>query len=642
MMVRIFTSRIHLVSVLLLAAAMAYGQSAPPPNAPTTRAPKASLQIQQQANPPKKPPVSDEMLMVERARRAEQMGDYNRALSIWKEVLNRSPWNAEAIQGIPRALLISKKIEAADSFITGYLDKSAFRNEAAISSADPTSRFSLMLIQGQIALAKSDEKKAWEIWNAALKQTGNDPDAVRALVNLLQQNRRWEDSEKVIRDFRTTAKQPAFMALELAFSLRGQMNYVSSVEELLVFAASAPSSWQIATNYLNQYPDDSSAARQINGVLKKAINKDKKNSTLWRLMAGYAHKSGRADEAVDATAAADSLSDSGGNLLMALGGQMLQEGEIEPARRAYQRALARKPAPDVSARCELGLGKCCEALRQWDEAKKVYQTFIEKHPLFKEVGEAKFHLGQLLLDHEHNAVAAKQIFADLWQKPVGVSRSQIGLRMGDCHAWLGDFDAAIKTWTDAAGATGNPLSEDGTQALMRMVRANLWRDSTNRALDLLDSIQTGNPANSSFNEAVLYGDLLGEGGFHGAIRAFADADFASFRHDDSLAAPKYQEAADLLKSGRLAEWARFAQALALRDAGKPQQAIAVLDSFVATFTESVDLDRAKYTRAVIRMDDLHDRQGALTEFQNFLIEHPRSLYLEQARRRARILADKIS
>ena len=58
---------------------------------------------------------------------------------------------------------------------------------------------------------------------------------------------------------------------------------------------------------------------------------------------------------------------------------------------------------------------------------------------------------------------------------------------------------------------------------------------------------------------------------------------------------------------------------------------------VVTISES-----QAYTQALIRMEDLHDPATALQEFQQFLIDHPRSMYLEQARRKARILTNRVS
>ena len=115
-----------------------------------------------------------------------------------------------------------------------------------------------------------------------------------------------------------------------------------------------------------------------------------------------------------------------------------------------------------------------------------------------------------------------------------------------------------------------------------------------------------------------------------------------FRQENEKAAESFSIAAGMLKFGQIAEWSRFQQALALRQAGRPDAAIAVLDTFIVNHSESVNLDRAKYTQAIIRADDLGDLEGALDQLQQFLIEHPRSLYLEQVRRKARIISNQVS
>ena len=94
--------------------------------------------------------------------------------------------------------------------------------------------------------------------------------------------------------------------------------------------------------------------------------------------------------------------------------------------------------------------------------------------------------------------------------------------------------------------------------------------------------------------------------------------------------------------GRLAEWCRISEAEALRLSGRPADAIAALDKFAESFPESADLPRAKYLQAVITLEDLKNEDQALKLLQDYLVEYPRSLYLEQARRKARVLANKVS
>jgi len=598
-----------------------------------------------QPQQPKKMPaknLSDEAMIAERARRAEAAGDYARALPLWQELANRSPWDPEAVQGVPRVMLVLKKYDDAERFLNDWIHKNELRGAMVISPMDPTGTYALEMMLGQVALARGDEKKAWDIWNEALKEQGKSFESVHVLVTVLQQNRRWEDSEKLIRSYRKESHQPAFMALELALGLRGQMDYAGATEELLVYAENTPASWQVAMNYLDMFPDDSTIGPKVIAVLRKAVQHDRKNPILWRMVAGYAHKSSRAEESLDATVAADSLSNGNGTEVLNASQQFLNEKNVAVARRGFQKVLAGKPPADVASRAELGLAQCLEALAQWGEAKRAYESFVTMHSRAKEADEARFRIAEIVLSHDHNPTEALTMYSGLWQKASTLPRGQIGLRIGDCHAYMREFDAAISAWSDVVHVNGAAMNEDATQALLRIAHADMWRDSIPGALAILDSVQTGSPMNSGFNEAVLYSGILGEGGFHGAVILFADGDYAEFCNRDSLAAIKYDSAATLLKTGKMAEYARYAEALSLRDARQPQRAITALDTFVANYPESVDLDRAEYMRAVIRMEDMHDDKTALTEFQNFLEAHPRSIYLEEARKKARMLTGKVS
>jgi len=590
-----------------------------------------------------RPPLRQEDLLVERARGAEMRGDFGRAVKLWEELLSRDPWNRSAIESVPRDLLILQRADDAEAFLRRWIAKDAFRPHP-VAPGDPTSKFSLTLGLGQVELARENEEGAWDIWNAALNEIGRTPETMRALVNVLQFSRRWEDSERMIRDYRKQANDPAFMALELAISLQGQMNYAAAAEELLLFARSSPARWQTASSYLGRFPADSAVVEKVNAVLRKAVKRERGSAELHRILAGWAHRVGNLGEFLDATIAADSLAKDGGTQVVIAAEQLLREEAVELAQAGFRTALAWNIPPDIAARAELGLGRCLEELGQWSEAKVAYVRFIEKHSTFREADQAKFRIAEIQLQYEKNPTEALVTFRGLWTKSpreLGVPRAEVGLKIGDCHAWMSEFAPAIAAWNEVV-KQDRGLGEDATQALLRVARANLWRDSTDAALEALDKITEANTTNTAFNDAVLFTALLDEGGVYRAVRAFAEADYANFRHEDSLAAERFSESASLLKTGKLAEWALYSQAMSLRGAGQSERAVAVLDSFIVKYRESVDLDRAKYTRAVILMDDLHDSAAALSELEQFLIDHPRSIYLEQARRRARMLAGKVS
>jgi len=80
---------------------------------------------------------------------------------------------------------------------------------------------------------------------------------------------------------------------------------------------------------------------------------------------------------------------------------------------------------------------------------------------------------------------------------------------------------------------------------------------------------------------------------------------------------RFDESATLLKSGRMAEWARFSQALALRAAGQYLLAIAMLDTFIQSYPTSVDLDRAKFVHALILTENLQQHDVPWRSFSSF-------------------------
>jgi tetratricopeptide (TPR) repeat protein len=593
--------------------------------------------------PPVNPAVkSPAQAYLDRARREEQRGNFDAAYSAWQEAHKISPTDAAVIHGIPKCLVQLRKFDEAQQFLQEEIIKSEIRGSLT-PWQDPVSAFNLELLLGEVKLAAEDEDGAWKTWREVMATQPHNPDALRALINVLHRNRRWEESEKLIREYRKEEKVSSYMSLELASSLQAQMNFAGATDELLLYSKTSPTAWQIAQSYLSRFPDDSTVEKTVTSTLEQAIKRERKDPTGWRLLSGFAMKSGNLEQALDATIAADSLSSEGGISVLTTSQQLLGEGEIELARRGFEKVLAWKPADQFAERAELGLAQCLEAQGHTLEAKAAYERFIAGRSKSAELEEARFHIAEILLNVENKPQDALTEYRGIFQRARMPLKLEAGMRIGDAHAYMGEFAQAIDAWQAATqAAAALRAAPDEGESMIRIARANIWRDSTTLAEAALEKITKGSALSTTFNDAILYEALLSGGGYYGALRSFADADYAEFRGQHATAAEKYGEAATQLKYGRLAEWCRMQEAEELRKSGKPEQAIAALDTFVTNFSESVDLPRAKYLIAVITLEDLHQEDQALKLLQEYLVEYPRSLYLEQARRKARILSNKIS
>jgi outer membrane protein assembly factor BamD (BamD/ComL family) len=582
-------------------------------------------------------PGTTEQTLIERARRLEERGDSQNALEAWRAALSQNAWNAYAIDGVRRNLVYLKKYEEAIEFTEGIIARAQTRGSAEMGANDPLSPFALTLGLGEIYLAQGESDRAWEIWNRALVSESENPSAIAQLVRVLQRNRLWEQAESIISDFRKKSKQPAFMALEMAQSLQMRMAWGAATSELITYLMEAPTTWEIAQQYLARFPDDSMVHREVKATLARAVQEQKRALNLRRLFAGYLFKSSDFAASYDQIVVIDSMADAHGEEILSLAAKLLREENISLASQAFSRVLSRDPALSTRLKAELGLADCLLQLQKYAEAKAAYETFVQAHPQAPEADEARFHIAAITLRHERHPDEALKLLQAIEKGSKALPAARIQLNIGDCLVWMNQIPEAIEVWRKVTSGREKGAEEFGAEATLRIARAYFWLDSLTHAGDVLDSMMEGDLASRCFNDAMQYSNLLLEGGQSGALRAFAQGDLLLFQEEPDKAAEQFERVADLARRGRMAEWGRYLQALSLRKAGEPLTAAQVLEKFIVDFPQSRDLDQAIYLLAQVQEEDLHDEAAARVNYEKILTNLPESTYLEQARKRARAL-----
>jgi tetratricopeptide (TPR) repeat protein len=579
-----------------------------------------------------------EQTLVDRARRIEERGDSQNALELWRAVLAQNAWNAYAVDGVRRNLIYLKKYDEAIEFTQSVIARAQTRESSNAGPMDPLSPYALTLGLGEIYLIQGVSDRAWEIWNRALASESESPAAISQLVRVLQRNRLWERAEELITDFRKKSKQPAFMALEMAQSLQMRMAWGAATRELILYLMETPTAWEIAQQYLARFPDDSMVHKEVTEALAREVQEQKKATNVRRLYAGYLFKIGEFAESFEQTAILDSLSDSRGEEILALAGRLLREDEIPLASSAFSRVLNRNPAMAIRLKAELGLANCLMQMQKYTEAKAAYEIFVQAHPQAPESDEARFHIATITLRHEHHPDDALKQLQSIERGSKTFPTSRIQLNIGDCLIWMDRIPEAIDVWRGVANRNEKGQEEFCAEAMLRIARGYFWMDSLLRAGDLLDSMMAGDVASRCFNDAMSYSNVLLEGGAGVGIQAFAQGDLLLFKEEPAQAAEKFARVADITKHGLMAEWGRYLQAISLRQAGEPANAVQVLEKFIADFPKSRDLDKAIFLLAEVQEEDLHDEAAARLNYERILNDLPESTYLEQARKHARALA----
>lgn len=577
-----------------------------------------------------------EQTLSDRARRYEDRGDNARALETWRALLSENAWHTGAIGGVRRNLVYLKRYEEAIEFTEGIIARARAQTSAEVRPDTPLSPFALTLNLGEIYLYQGETERAWEIWNRALTSESKSPYAVNLFVKVLQRNRLWEDAEKLIRDFRKQAKQPGFMALEMASSLRIRMQWKEATREVIAYLQEAPQGWKVAQTILARFPDDSLVYAEVRKELERAVRKQKRDVNIRRLYAGYLFKIRDFAEAYEQTVILDSLGESRGGDILTLAGYLLKEKKIALASQAFARVLNRDPAAKTRIKAELGLADCLLHLERYTEAKAAYKSFIQAHPKTSEVVEAHFRIATITLHHERRPEEALAQLNNIKKGTKKIPAAKVQLRIGDCLVWMDRIPEAIKTWQRVVKFR-EKIPDIKGEARLRIARAHLWLDSLDLALGAIDAVLGGDLSNPFFNDAVHYSRVLTEGGSSEALKAFAQGDLLLFCEEPNEAAEQFERVAKLAKYGRLAEWGWYLQALALRKAGNGEAAAQTLIKFTETFPKSRDVDRIIFLLGQIQEEDLQDIAAARASYERILSDFPESSYLEPARKRARAL-----
>jgi outer membrane protein assembly factor BamD (BamD/ComL family) len=118
---------------------------------------------------------------------------------------------------------------------------------------------------------------------------------------------------------------------------------------------------------------------------------------------------------------------------------------------------------------------------------------------------------------------------------------------------------------------------------------------------------------------------------------YAEAALAEASHRYDSAEVTYARVAQLFSKAPIADDALIRSAEMLVKLGRPNEAVAALDSMQDTMLNSPLLDQAAFRSAEITERDLHDRAHAQKRYEDFLAHYAGSTYTAEARERARKL-----
>jgi TolA-binding protein len=269
---------------------------------------------------------------------------------------------------------------------------------------------------------------------------------------------------------------------------------------------------------------------------------------------------------------------------------------------AYNKVIAEFPSMEVSARSLLRIADIqYERFADLDAARTSLESLLKTYPAFPQIViDARLVLGEVYLALGDMERSAAQCAVVAGKPPyIGDQRERAAFRLAELDYFGGNFKECLAKLADL---TKNPTS-----------------DATNDALGLQIFVQE----NMQSSEA--------------GLKDFARAALLVRQRKLSEAVGRFEAVLAAYPKSDLIDETLLSIAAADAQMRRYKEAAAMYERLAADYPESIALDRALIQLARIYAVGLKDIPKAIAAYQQLLEKYPNSIYVSEARKRAREL-----
>jgi tetratricopeptide (TPR) repeat protein len=573
----------------------------------------------------------------------ERMGQYERAAEIYASLFDADPRNGGYYFGLKRALVQLRRYDELVAAINRRLELVDDVN-ARVDLADVDFK------RGQTA-------RAHEKWQELLRRYPH-AGTYSLVANALTENRAYDEALQIYLQGRQKLNTPSLFMIELANLYALRLNYSAATAEYLRYLEANPRQFPFVQSKVNEMArDDDKNLETVTKALETALPQSSQPQSLHRLLAGLFMQGKQYERALLSYQTLERLSSAAdktnvGSEIFNYAEQARNAGAAAFAEQAFLIIVREMPSSPYWLPAQFGLGQSLQAQGKYAEAQTAFAIVVEKAASGRSPWALRGLLaqGEILADHLHDVKGAIAIFMQIYERFAqfgGNERLEALFRLGDCHLALGDVRQATG-WYEKARQLGRNSKLVIDKANYREARLSFFQGDFRAAKNLLESIVQAQPNENERETESMVNDALemlllldaNVADSAGALLSYAHAEYAEARHQEAAAIDTLESLLKNFPQAMIAPQALFNLGDLYAGQQKFELALERLRKILSQYPESIVGDRALFRLAEIHETGLRDLRKAQALYEQLLKDYPQSLYLEEARRRARELAEK--
>ena len=587
------------------------------------------------------------------AQSFEQAGEWERAVSIYEALHEADSANYVFFDGLRRCYTQLKEYGKAVDLVQRRL------------TLQPHDQ-NLLSALGGLYFQMGDEQRADSLWHAVINSDPKNANLYRLVVSQMIEHREYERAIQFYLAGRAAIGVQGLFVNDLASLYMVLQRYEPATKELLSLLEAQPEQLSLVESRLSSFTGRDVGRHAALKVVQAEVDRAPDDLQMQRLLAWLYMEGKEYDSALARYEIVDRLSNAGGLELYQFAQLAMQEKAYFSAAKAFREAIDAHPTQGFVLSARFGYAHAIEELSQRSDtvsgfaahsmpgeervppgrvletqpssrgAIQLYESIIADEPKSEIAMQSLYRIGLIRYHRFFDLNGALEALERARDPHLNTNlSSQVTAAIAEVRIAMGDLDQAREEYQNLLRRSRGEYHDqalfhlaeldyfeakfDSAATKLQTITANVNTDLTNDALQLLYFIQENKTTNPTALAEFAKADLLmRERKYSEALAQFEDVlkQYPAALLDDD----------GMMKIGEL-------QLLLNHD----QEALKVFQQIVEDMPTSILRDRAQMRIGEIYEKRLKDKAKAIEAYEQVLIHYPTSLYLEEARKKIRLL-----
>jgi tetratricopeptide (TPR) repeat protein len=579
----------------------------------------------------------------------EQAAKFDKAESIYRELLNLQSWNVLYFESLNKILIKQKKYDESISLL---------ENRIQTIPAD----ISLYGMLGSTYYMMENYEMAFNSWERGIQTNKNSYIVYRVIANYAIENRTYEKAIEILQRGKIFTPDPSLFSFDLANLFSINMRFEDAANEYCNLLLIKPDQISTVKGRLLSYFDRHGALQQTIGTIHNFL-KENKQPVFFDLLSYCYTLSGNYSEAFETIKQYDRLTNGNGNPIFIFAQEAFRNRKYQHASSAFKFLTITYQTSPLLSLAKIGLLKSFEEdlnlrissitkdwrplqqkkiyfQQEYENLIKEYSHFLKETPDNTINPEANFRMAEIYFNRLLNYKKADSIFQSVVSSfpNSGFAASSIIsiAEISVLHDNLDEAESNLNQWSKF------PNADMQTILKSKFLQAKIlfWKGSFSASLILFKEI-TNNLSSDISNDAIEYASLINFSKKDSlSLMRFAIADKLVFQNKLKEAAIEFKTLGDNSNLFIINEFAKFRLAEIFLSENEYELASEILIGLTDNSKTAIFADKSTYLLALTYHYGINDPIKAEFYYQKLLEKFPNSLYFDKARENLNSISKK--